>query len=147
MNKNNEIKGKRICYWGTEKNIIKAEEVINHLELTGNEEKDRLVIQEAIDKNNLKCAILYDGNTVYPFKSIVNELDKMRKTNSIKNISNEMYHFLMNFDIAHYDKKGYIAEYDGSYLKMMEVVRNQMLQYPLRFSDVRKIVNKHLMGN
>lgn len=139
-----QINGKRISFCGTKSAIHMAEEVINSLNLTGNEERDRLIIQKAIDDNNLKCNILYEGNTVYPFKKLLTELNKMRKTNSIEKISNDMYHFLMNFDIAHYDKHGYIVEYDGLYSEMMKVVGPSMTNYPTRFSDVRKIINEHL---
>lgn len=42
----------------------RAEAILSKLPLTGDEEKDRLTIQSAIDEHDIKASILYNGNRV-----------------------------------------------------------------------------------
>jgi len=43
----------------------RAEAILSKLPLTGDEEKDRLTIQSAIDEHDIKASILYNGNRVW----------------------------------------------------------------------------------
>jgi len=43
----------------------RAEAILSKLPLTGDEEKDRLTIQAAIDEHDIKASILYNGNRVW----------------------------------------------------------------------------------
>ena len=67
------INNKRINLYGSKAVIEKEKQVLESLKLTGIENKDRLIIQDCIDKNKLKSDILYEGNTVYPFEKIDNK--------------------------------------------------------------------------
>ena len=72
------INGKRINIYGSNAIIQNEKQIIENLELTGNESADRLIIQQCIDDNKLKSDILYDGNTVYPFEKIVKAYRKLQ---------------------------------------------------------------------
>ena len=111
-----KVNGKRINLYGTKAIIEKEKNIIEQLNLSGNEQKDRLIIQKCIDENKLKSDILYDGNTVYPFEKTIKAYRKMQKTDSLENMSNYMYHFFTNAcgDIAHYDIQGFRGYYNYS---------------------------------
>ncbi len=116
MNIINTNKELDIKLYGKDSIVQKETGIIENLNLTGNEYKDRLVIQQCIDENNLKSDILYKGSTVYPFKKIVKAYRKLQKSGSLENLTNEMYDFFMNAcdDIAHYSISGYKAFYNYS---------------------------------
>ncbi len=90
------------------------------------------------------AGILYDGNIVYPYEKLKKELIRMKKTNSIRKMSKLMYEFLsLHFDIAHYNREGFIDYYDGEYSSLY----NETLSYarkriPARFSDINKIAEE-----
>lgn len=64
-----ELEGKKeITLFGTEKEIRDTEKAISNLNLSWDESADRLILQEAIDSYNLKADILYEGNTIVPYK-------------------------------------------------------------------------------
>ena len=63
--------GKKITVYGSRADIDKTTSLIENLDITGNEMKDRLLIQELIDNNKLKSRISYNSNTVYSFKKII----------------------------------------------------------------------------
>ena len=112
------------------------------------ENKDRLIIQDCIDKNKLKSDILYDGNTVYPFEKIVKEYRKLQRDYSLEKLSDDMYHFFMNAcgDIAHYDKAGYRCYYNDSIVEL----ENRFLKNSYtasRFSDVDRIFKELKISN
>lgn len=88
------INGKRINIYGSNAIIQNEKQIIENLELTGNESADRLIIQQCIDDNKMKSDILYDGNTVYPFEKIVKAYRKLQKSGTLDNLTKEMYHFL-----------------------------------------------------
>lgn len=101
---------------GSKQKVLKTESLLRNIRYTGYEGKDRLLIQSMLDSNTGLANVLYKGNTVYPSAKLIRELKKMQKSNSIEKMSKDMYNFLMlNFDIAHYDKNGYISYYDGRY--------------------------------
>lgn len=130
----------KIAIYGSKKDIEHAKSVLDNLTLCGAEAKDRLTIQNAIDEYNIKAAILYDGNTVWGYKKLVAEIKRMKKSGSIEKISNNMYEFLrLNFDIAHYDKQGYIYYYDGSYSNLLKGIKYEIERTPQWKSDVKRI--------
>ena len=90
------VNEKRISLYGSKDIIEKETPIIENLELTGNESRDRLLIQKCIDENKLKSDILYDGNTVYPFEKTVKEYRKLQKTDSLC-----MNFFQMPVEILH----------------------------------------------
>ena len=110
-----EKNGKNIRILGNQATIDRATPIIDRLNLTGIESKDRLLIQNCIDDNKIGATILYDGNTVYSFNKIVDKYKKIQKDNMLLNLSDDLYKFFLNAcgDIAHYDKSGYIYYYDN----------------------------------
>lgn len=115
-----EKNGKNIRILGNQATIDRATPIIDRLNLTGIESKDRLLIQNCIDDNKIGATILYDGNTVYSFNKIVDKYKKIQKDNMLLNLSDDLYKFFLNAcgDIAHYDKSGYIYYYDNDFRKL-----------------------------
>ena len=142
------VNGKRIKLYGSNAIIEKEKSIIEQLNLTGNEQKDRLTIQKCIDENKLKSDILYDGNTVYPFEKTIKAYRKMQKNDSLENMNNYMYHFFTNAcgDIAHYSIQGFRDYYDYS-LRNLE---NRLLKrdnfIPSWQSDVDRIFKELKIG-
>lgn len=142
------VNGKRINLYGSNAIIEKEKSIVEQLDLTGNEQKDRLIIQQCIDDNKLKSDILYEGNTVYPFEKTIKAYRKMQKNDSLENMSNYMYHFFTNAcgDIAHYSIQGFRDYYDYS-LRNLE---NRLLKndnfIPSWHSDLDKIYKELKIG-
>lgn len=139
---------KKINLYGSKAIIEKEKSIIENLELTGLENKDRLIIQKCIDENKLKSDILYDGNTVYSFEKIVKEYRKLQRDYSLEKLSNDMYHFFMNAcgDIAHYDKSGYRYYYNNSIVELENgFLKNSYITS--RFTDVDRIFKELKLGN
>lgn len=133
----------KIRYYGKNKSSREqTKQVIESLPLTGVEAKDRLIIQKALDSHKGMAAVSYDGNSVYPSQKLVKELMRMKKTGSIEKMSNDMYKFLsLNFDIAHYDKNGFIDYYDGSWPQFFgETLCYSMKRIPAWETDVKQIL-------
>lgn len=133
----------KIHYYGKNKSSREqTKQVVESLPLTGIEAKDRLMIQKALDSHKGMAAVSYDGNSVYPSQKLVKELMRMKKTGSIEKMSNDMYKFLsMNFDIAHYDKGGFIDYYDGSWPQFLgETLCYSMKRIPAWKTDVKQIL-------
>lgn len=142
-----ERKNKRIKIYGNQATIDRAVSYIENLDLTGIEEKDRLIIQKCIDTNKIGATILYDGNTVYSFNKIVEKYKKLQKSEDFMHLSDDLYKFFTNAcgDIAHYDIVGYAHYYDNSFRKFEE----DFLQHcdcNKRFSDVERIFEKLKIG-
>ena len=90
-----ELEGKKeIILFGTEKEIRDTEKAISNLNLSWDESADRLILQEAIDSYNLKADILYEGNTIVPYKKTLREFRKHNKKGTLDNLSNYFYEFL-----------------------------------------------------
>lgn len=115
---------KRICLYGTEKEVRDAEKVVLSLDLTWKESEDRLILQDAIDTYNLKVDIYYEGNSIIPYKKTIREFEKYNKQKNLDDLSNYFYNFLhLNCgDIAHYNKLGYIEYYDNSFSRVKKEV-------------------------
>lgn len=142
MRKELEFK-KKIVLFGTEKEIRDTEKVISNSELSGNESSDRLILQELIDSHNLKTDILYNGNTIVPYKKTLREFKKHNKNGTLDGLSNYFYKFLHITcgDIAHYNKNGYIDYYDNDFT----VVKNEIIntaRAPYWKSDFIKVLEE-----
>ena len=143
-------KNNKIAIYGTSKVITEAEAILDVLdglegEMLGcrlvNEGDIRLIIQDAIDTHNIKATILVDGNTVYPYIKTIKQYEQLRKSGILKNMSDYFYNFLhQNFDIAHYDKNGYIAYYGNDFATMKKVVLDNASTSGW-YTDVRRILN------
>ena len=70
---------RKIKLYGNKAIVEKEKTIIENLNLTGLEDKDRIIIQDCIDKNKLKSDITYEGNTVYSFKKIVRSYRRLQK--------------------------------------------------------------------
>lgn len=142
------INGKKITLYGSKAIIEKEQSIIETLELTGNENNDRLIIQRCIDENKLKSDISYEGNTVYPFEKIVKVYRKLQKSGSLENLTKEMYHFFMYAcgDIAHYDLDGFKAYYNDSFLKLENTLLKDNWLMDTRYSDLDKIFKELKIG-
>lgn len=133
----------KISYYGKSKLAReKTRALIENLPLTGNEGQDRLLIQQAINSATGVSDVIYGGNTVYPSNKIVKELIKMKKTDSLEKMTDRMYKFLsLNFDIAHYNKQGFISNYDGSWSQFWCECMERSIRYiPKRYTDVVRIL-------
>lgn len=138
---------KNLKLFGSKSIIEKEKSIIESLPLTDNEATDRLIIQKCIDDNNLKSDILYDGNTVYPFKKIVNEYRKLQQSGKLEKMTDRMYDFFMNAcgDIAYYNKQGYICNYDNS-IQMLENTHLKNIFTSSWHTDVDKIFKELKIG-
>jgi len=147
-NKHITIKNQEISFYGTPKEIDSAISVVEKLALTGVEAKDRLVIQEAL--KNEPCfknhSVMYSGNTVYPFELVVKEFKKLMKKGTLAEMSDKFYEFLhMNFDIAHYNKIGFVYYYHNSFEDLWERCLSRGLHnIPDWYTDLQKIADELL---
>ena len=94
-----------------------------------------------------KCNVLYAGNIVYPFDEIVNEFKRLMKKGKLSGMSVRFYDFLyLNFDIAHYDRRGYIAYYNNSFVELWNRLLSTELRYsiPAWHSDLQRIADEML---
>lgn len=133
---------KKISYAG-KGDKKRTKELLEQTAFTGNEGKDRLLIQKLLDENSRCCTVLYDHNMVYPSRKLIKELKQMQKTNSLLKMTKEMYSFLsLNFDIAHYDRIGFIQYYDGKFSKLYEeCLKYTCRRFPLWRTDIATIIN------
>lgn len=142
------INGKRIKLYGSNAIVEKEKPIIEQLNLTGDEQKDRLIIQQCIDENKLKSDISYEGNTVYPFEKIIRAYRKLQKSGSLENLTKEMYHFFMYAcgDIAHYDLGGFKAYYNYSFLQLENSLLKDNWLMNTRYSDLNHIFKELKIG-
>ena len=143
-----KVYGKKINLYGSKSIIENEKNIIEQLNLVGNEQMDRLIIQKCIDENKLKSNILYDGNTVYPFEKTIKEYRKMQKTDSLENMSEYMYLFFTNAcgDIAHYDIQGFRNYYEYSLRNLENKLLKNNSFIPSWESDVDKIFKELKIG-
>ena len=131
------------------KSVLEEEKnIIDNRPLTGEEGKDRLIIQQCIDDKKLKSSILYDGNTVLPFNKIVNEYRKLQKDGTLTKMSERMYEFfhLHCGDIAHYNIGGYRVHYNNSLKQLEAEVLSQDPFVPSWHTDLDKIFKELKIG-
>ena len=101
-----------ITVYGTKAEIDNAIKALDGIYVGGSEAVVRLVIQEHIDKHNLKADILYDGNTVWSKKKVIAGIKKVKK-NGMQSMTKYLYNFLSLScgSIAHYNIYGWIDTY------------------------------------
>lgn len=150
--KSKEYSGcKKIRIYGNDQTIATAERALdgikeidfsitksNRLKEEGN---IRLKIQELMDHGLIKADILVDGNTVYPYLKTIKEYDRLKKIGCLDTMTNSFYLFLsLNFDIAHYNKQGFIGYYDGDFFRMKSDILDHA-SVPVWHTDLRKILD------
>ncbi len=142
INKNGSI----ITLSGNSSVIESEKNILEGLDLTGIESKDRIIIQQCMDTKKFKSDILYNGNNVYSLNKIVKEYRKLQKTGTLENLSKTLYNFftLACGDIAHYNIEGYKDYYNYDLKKLEE----NLLRYSTsdRFSDRDNIFKKLKIG-
>jgi hypothetical protein len=112
---NKDLFNRKISLFGAIANVQKAEEVLNTIAPqieTAGEAEIRIVIMNLIEKHDLKCSILYKGNTVWNRKKLIKDTKSLVK-NGMEVMTDYLYQFL-SLDcgsIAHYNKQGWIATY------------------------------------
>lgn len=101
----------------------------------------RQQIQDQMEKTPIKATVLVDGNTVYPLSPYIKEFRRLRKTGVLEKMTDRFYAFLYcNFDVAHYDKAGYIATYHNNFWYMFNEVLAQA-HTPAWHADVQNILD------
>lgn len=138
-------KDTKIALYGSAKEIEQAEKALDRIVLIWQESKDRLVIQKLIDDANLKADVLYDGNTVRPFKKTVTALRSAIKNGSSK-MSDLAYKFLhlCCWTIAHYNKQWRASVYPSviEVLKRNEFGTNAISNQPWWKTDAIRILEQ-----
>lgn len=144
-----------IGLYGSRKEIDEAREVLDGLNLNGNEREDRLIIQEAIDKHKVKASILYGGNGVWSYDRIVRDFKRALKSgpspiseygNGDYKLTNYLYEFLSLAcgSIAHFNKYGWIGTYPTKddlrqFCKRNEFGKDILSHQPTWASDRQRI--------
>lgn len=147
-NKHITIKNQKISFYGTSKEIDFAVSVVEKLTLTGVEAKDRLVIQEALKNEPCfkKHGVMYAGNTVYPFELVVKEFKRLMKKGTLSEMSDKFYQLLaVKFDIAHFNKMGFVYYYRDSFEDLWErCLSRELHNIPDWYTDLQKIADELL---
>jgi len=146
-----KIEGKiKVRYVRLSDSVIK--EIERHIKpllegLSGNEDKDRLAIQDFIDETGFKYDIVYNGNTVYSYDRIMKAFKRYIKSDA-QDMSDDLYEFFhLNLGtIAHYDKRGWMATYPTiedikSLFESNEYGNRVVDDVPAWKTDVKRIVN------
>lgn len=142
---------KKIRIYGNDQKIVTAERALDGIKeidfgiTKGNRLKAevniRLKIQELMDQGLIKADILVDGNTVYPYSKTIKEYDRLKKIGRLDTMTNSFYLFLsLNFDIAHYNKQGFIGYYNGDFFRMKREILDHA-SVPVWYADLRKILD------
>ena len=130
---------------------LRAEAILSKLPLTGDEKKDRLTIQSAIDEYDIEANILYNGNRVWGKNRIISEYKRLKKSGQLVGMSDHFYEYLHLAcgSIAHYNKDGWIQAYENSVERLDDFFRcNEsginIFDHAGRFSD-QKAIAKELL--
>jgi len=130
---------------------LRAEAILSKLPLTGDEKKDRLTIQSAIDEYDIEANILYNGNRVWGKNRIISEYKRLKKSGQLVGMSDHFYEYLHLAcgSIAHYNKDGWIQAYENSVERLDDFFRcNEsginIFDHAGRFSDQRAIAKELL---
>ncbi len=137
-----------IKLYGNSSKIEHDKPIIENINLTGNERSDMLLLQKCIDDNKLKSSISYNGHTVYPFEKIVKEYRRLQKSDSLTNMSENMYHFFMYAcrDIAHYDIQGFRGYYNNSLKNLERELLSSYIHLASWESDIDNIFKELKIG-
>lgn len=142
---NAKVPGTKIVIYGSAKDINIAKTAINtDIELFTSpltEREIRADLQAVIDKYNLKAAVLYDGNTVWPLERLVKAFKRCVKAGGpAKYFTKELYEFfhLCCGTIAHYNIHGWCEVYpDNEALKKL-FLKNEYGEPVTRYAPVWK---------
>ena len=144
----NENWNKEISIYGSQKEIDFAKYILKKLVYGKEESTNRLIIQNAIDKNKIKASILYNGNSVWSFNKVIKDIKTVKKLGMNK-MTNYLYKFLSSScgSIAHYNKQGWINCYPTiGHLRMFfrknEFGRRVLDYVPMWKTDRKKIVRE-----
>jgi len=155
---------------GSRKDVEQAEATLKTISTLESlpEPKARLEIQRLIDEQGLKATILFDGNTVWSMTRILANLKLIIEHGTLYNakkprfipigsmlrmpvigdciLSDYFYDFLTDCgSIAHYDKRGWVAEYPTvddlrQFFKRNEFGRRVLDYIPGWKTDAKRIV-------
>jgi hypothetical protein len=120
----------RITVYGSAKDIDLAIAQLKDLAIPiiGNEVSDRLNIQAMLDYKKLKAIILYNGNTVWPMRTILDAFQRCVKAGGPAGyFTNALYAFMhLNCGtIAHFNKAGWIDKYPTNHHLRQLFARNE----------------------
>jgi len=106
---------RRVALYGSKKQITEAEIILlkNVPDLlTLSQSQARLRIQDCLDNENVKAAILFQGNSVWSEKRILRDIKRVKK-HGMDKLTDYLYKFLSLScgSIAHYNKLGWIEVY------------------------------------
>jgi hypothetical protein len=157
---------------GSTKDVEKAENALKTIKDLENlsEPKARIIIQELIDKFDLKAHILFDGNSVWSINRILANLRRIIEHGVLYNkekprfipigsmlrmpaigdtiLSDYFYDFLTSCgSIAHYDKRGWVATYPTldnlkAFFKKNEFGHRVLDDIPHWKTDAKKVVEE-----
>jgi hypothetical protein len=135
----------RISIYGSKKDVSFANLCIKFTDLLQDEANDRLMIQKLIDTKKIKATVLYDGNTVWSFNTVIRDFKRYIKGGQI---TNYLYNFLSLAcgSIAHYSKYGWMDCYPPEAMKRF-FLRNEFGlrvydDIPVWKTDTKKIVRE-----
>ncbi len=109
-----KVSNNNIKYFGNSMNIGVAESKIKETQLTGDESKDRVILQTLIDLRKLKARILYNGNSVWSRNAVIRDFKKILASGlTEKSLTDYLYDFfsLQCGTIAHFNKQGWASVY------------------------------------
>lgn len=140
-----------IYIYGSAKEIQEAVQMLDsifdlHTEVSNNgwlkdEGALRLQIQEAMERHPVKAKFAVDGNAVYPYSKILREYRRLQRSGSLAGMSDVFYRFLYpNFDLAHYNRQGFIDYYDGDFYRMKAAILDNAW-VPAWYADLRRILD------
>jgi len=139
------IDKEKISIYGSKKDVNQAINILNFTDFFNDEPIDRIRIQNRIDEKKIKAIILYDGNTVWSFNTVIRDFKRYMKGGQM---TNYLYKFLSLScgSIAHYNKAGWSSTYPPSEMRRF-FQRNEFGQrvydhIPLWKTDAKKIVKE-----
>ena len=139
----------RVAIYGNKQQIQQAEIILlkNIPDLPVlSESSARIKLQEAIDYENIRADILFDGNSVWSKKKILRDIKKIKKY-GMQKLSDYLYKFLSLScgSIAHYNKYGWIATYPTiqdlrNFFRKNEFGERVLTHLPVWKTDAQRIV-------
>lgn len=135
----NSVKKGPLTLYGNKKELEAAIAALSNIALTGREEEDVEKILSV--KKKIKASILYEGRTIYDVEVLVKEMKRFIDTNDISSMSNKMYQFLCDLDIAHYNKYGFISYYGESFERLYKECLEWNIQKGYHSYSVKKILS------
>ena len=132
----------RVAIYGNKKQIQEAEIILlkNIPDLPVlSESSARIKLQEVIDFENIRAEILFDGNSVWSKKKILQDIKKIKKY-GMKKLTDYLYKFLSLScgSIAHYNKYGWIETYPTIYDLRNFFRRNEFGERVLNYLPIWK---------